>query len=78
VVLDAAIVSFVDVTAVEMLDQVAHDLERQGVRFLLARDVGVVRDVLRTAGAEASLQRVYPTVQMAVDAALRAPELPAA
>ncbi len=73
VVLDAANIAFVDVTAVEMLDQLSHDLERRGVRFLIARDVGQVRDVLRGAGADASLQRVYPTVQAAVDAAQHSP-----
>ena len=69
VVLDAGTVPFVDVTAVEMLDQVADTLAGWGVHLLLARDVGQVRDVLRRAGAEGELQHVYPSVQAAVDAA---------
>jgi len=69
VVLDAASVPVIDVTAVEMLDQVAGDLEAVGVRMLLARDIGEVRDVLRRAGATAELERVYPSVQAAVEAA---------
>jgi sulfate permease, SulP family len=58
VVLDAEVVAFVDVSAVEMLDEVGHDLEARGVRFLLARDVGHVRDVLRRAGEDPALQRL--------------------
>ncbi|WP_368732984.1 SulP family inorganic anion transporter [Streptomyces alkaliphilus] len=69
VVIDAETVPFIDVGAVRMLDDLAGELEESGVRLLLARDVGQVRDVLRTAGAEKELRRVYPTVRAAVDAA---------
>ena len=47
VILDAETIPFVDVTAAEMLDRVAADLRREGVRLVIARDVGLVRDVLR-------------------------------
>jgi sulfate permease, SulP family len=70
VVLDASDIAFVDVTAVEMLDQLSDELKKQNVRLLIARDVGQVRDVLRRAGADETLLRVYPTVQGAVDAAV--------
>jgi SulP family sulfate permease len=70
VVLDASAIAFVDVTAVEMLDQLSDDLKTRNVRLLIARDVGQVRDVLGRAGADAALQRVFPTVQAAVDAAV--------
>ncbi|QNE73607.1 STAS domain-containing protein [Streptomyces finlayi] len=69
VVIDAETVPFVDVSAVRMLDDLAEELEARGVRLLLARDVGQVRDVLRTAEGRAELRRVYPTVRAAVDAA---------
>ncbi|WP_339156461.1 SulP family inorganic anion transporter [Actinomadura luteofluorescens] len=69
VVIDAETVPFVDVSAVRMLDELAEELEARGVRFLLAGDVGQVRDVLRTAEARAELRHVYPTVRAAVDAA---------
>ncbi|MEU5716974.1 SulP family inorganic anion transporter [Streptomyces sp. NPDC020403] len=69
VVLDAETVPFIDVSAVHMLDDLAEELETLGVRLLLARDTGQVRDVLRTAEARAELRRVYPTVRAAVDAA---------
>ncbi|WP_030587557.1 SulP family inorganic anion transporter, partial [Streptomyces anulatus] len=69
VVIDAESIPFVDVSAVRMLDNVAGELEALGVRLLLARDTGQVRDVLRTAEARAELRRVYPTVRAAVDAA---------
>ncbi|MGE5234723.1 MAG: SulP family inorganic anion transporter, partial [Acidobacteriota bacterium] len=69
VILDAETVPFVDVSAVRMLDELADELEARGVRLLLARDVGQVRDVLGAAEARKELKRVYPTVRAAVDAA---------
>ncbi|MDW8805295.1 SulP family inorganic anion transporter [Streptomyces scabiei] len=69
VVIDAETVPFVDVSAVRMLDELAEELEARGVRLLLARDVGQVRDVLRTAEARTELRHVHPTVRAAVDAA---------
>jgi SulP family sulfate permease len=67
VVLDLETVPFVDVTAAEMLGRLDEELGAIGVRLLIARDVGQVRDVLRTAGA--GTRRVFPTVGQAVDAA---------
>ena len=69
VVLDAEAMPFIDVTAAAMLEQLDDDLARRHVRLLIARDVGLVRDVLRTADDDPSLRHVYPTVQAAVDAA---------
>lgn len=67
VVLDAETMPFLDVTAVSMLDQAEKDLRRKGVRLLVARDIGPVRDVLRAAGADQALTYVYPSVQAAVE-----------
>ncbi len=65
VVLDAETVPFVDVTAAEMLLQLRGDLDREGVRLVMARDIGQVRDVLRREGVtDASV--VYATVEDAV------------
>jgi high affinity sulfate transporter 1 len=72
IVLDAETVPYVDVTAAEMLSGLATDLKRDGVRLLLARDVGQVRDVLRRAGSDAELEHVYPSVRAAVAAAQQA------
>ncbi|WP_340560575.1 SulP family inorganic anion transporter [Streptomyces sp. GSL17-111] len=69
VVIDAETVPFVDVSAVHMLDDLAEELEALGGRLLLARDVGQVRDVLRTSEGRTELRRVHPTVREAVDAA---------
>lgn len=70
IVLDAETVPFIDLTAAEMLVELADELERDGVRLVLARDIGQVRDVLgRVADA---LPGTFPTVQAAVDS-LRAP-----
>ena len=46
VVLDAETVPFIDVTAVRMLDELADDLAREGVRLVIAHDIGQVRDLL--------------------------------
>jgi sulfate permease, SulP family len=69
IVLDAEAMPFVDVTAVGALEELARRLEADGVRLLVARDIGQVRDVMRSAGGEPELEHVYPTVQAAVDAA---------
>lgn len=66
VVLDAETMPFVDVTAAEMLSALAADLERDGVRLMLAHGVGEVRDVLHRSGAALE---IHPTVDAAVEAA---------
>jgi sulfate permease, SulP family len=68
VLLDAETMPYLNVTAVNMLNQTAKDLDREGVRLLVARDTGTVRDILRRAGAEEALTHVYPSVQAAVEA----------
>jgi MFS superfamily sulfate permease-like transporter len=68
VVLDAETIPFIDVTAARMLDELAGDLRRRGVRLAIARDVGEVRDVLARAASEAELHEVYATVGEAVAA----------
>jgi len=73
VVLDAETIPYVDVTAAQMLVLLNDDLERQGVRLVVARDVGQVRDVLRRSEAGRRLPATYPTVQAAVDAVGQAP-----
>ena len=72
VVLDLASVPVVDVSAVDMLVELDHDLTRRGITLYVARDIGQVSDVLATAGGSALLERVYPTADDAV-AALRRP-----
>lgn len=66
IVLDAETVPFIDLTAAQMLAELAEELDRRGVRFLLARDIGQVRDVLGRADADTPVQ-TFPTVQAAVD-----------
>jgi SulP family sulfate permease len=68
VVLDAETIPFIDVSAARMLDELADELHRDAVSLLLARDVGQVRDVLRTTGGDMFGERVYPTVRAAVEA----------
>jgi MFS superfamily sulfate permease-like transporter len=49
VVLDAETVPTIDLTAVGVLDELAADLAGQGIAFVIARDVGQVRDVFARA-----------------------------
>ncbi len=67
VILDAETIPFVDVTAAQMLDRVAGDLRRRGVRLVIARDVGLVRDVLDRVASDTALHDVYPSVRAAVE-----------
>jgi high affinity sulfate transporter 1 len=69
VVLDAENIPFMDVTAAEMLDQLADALKAQGVALRVARDIGDVRDVLRRSGSRIDIEHVYPSVRAAVAAA---------
>jgi MFS superfamily sulfate permease-like transporter len=66
VILDAETIPFVDVTAVQMLDRAADDLRRRDVQLVIARDVGLVRDMLERVGSDAALHTVYPSVRAAV------------
>ena len=68
VVIDAETVPSIDLSAVRVLDGLADDLERTGVRFAIARDVGQVRDVMAESARPATVRRVYPTVRAAVEA----------
>jgi anti-anti-sigma factor len=69
VVLDAETVATIDVTAVHMLAELAESLEREGVRFLVSRQIGQVRDVVAQVAPDTAPEGVYPTVQAAVQAA---------
>jgi sulfate permease, SulP family len=62
VVLDGETVPFVDVTAARMLDDLTADLHRRGVRLVIARDVGQVRDVLAQSGGTAAPE-YFPSVR---------------
>ena len=66
IVIDAETMPFIDVTAAQVLDQVARELRASGVRMVIARDVGQVRDVLGAAPGDSILDYAYPTVDQAV------------
>jgi high affinity sulfate transporter 1 len=68
VVIDAATVPFVDVTAARMLAALADDLRARRVELRLARGVGQVRDLIRSVIVDPALTHFFPTVQEAVDA----------
>ena len=71
VIIDAETTPFVDVTAARMLVAVHDELRRNGVRLVLARAVGQVRDVLGCITDDGDLTESYPTIAAAVDAVSR-------
>jgi SulP family sulfate permease len=70
VVLDAETSPSIDITAAEMLAELAQDLRSRGTCLLVARDVGQFRDVLRRVEVPGIAVGVHMTVDTAVHAAL--------
>jgi sulfate permease, SulP family len=66
VVVDAETVPFIDVTAAEILDQLARELQADGIRLVIARNIGQVRDVVGAALGDSIIDTAYPTVDEAV------------
>ena len=66
IVIDAETMPFIDVTAAQILDRMARELRADGVRLVIARNVGQVRDVLGAALGNSLLDAAYPTVDEAV------------
>jgi SulP family sulfate permease len=67
IVLDAETVPYIDVTASSMLVELEEALQQSGVRLVLARNIGQVRDLLGRAEGTTVLP-AYPTVAEAVEA----------
>jgi len=65
-IIDAEAITFVDVTAVRMLDDVADDLARRGQQLVIAHDLGQVGDLLATQPDTALA--VYPGIDEAIAA----------
>jgi sulfate permease, SulP family len=57
-----------------MLAELTQSLEREGVRLLVTRQIGQVRDVVRRVATDTTPVGVYPTVQAAVQAAQQPPD----
>ena len=72
VVLDAETSPFIDISAAEMLAQLAATLRRDGIELRIARDIGQFRDVMRNAVPEAFRHEVFRTI----DEAIQAPPAP--
>jgi len=68
VVLDAETSPFIDISAAEMLAQLAASLRRDGIELRIARDIGQFRDVIRSAVPEAFHHEVFRTIDEALDA----------
>jgi SulP family sulfate permease len=74
VVLNAETAPAIDVTAAHMLAELTQSLEREGVRLLVTRQIGQVRDVVGQVATDTTPEGVYPTVQAAVQAAQQPPD----
>ena len=68
VIVDAETTPFIDVTAARMLVAAHEELRRRGVRLVLARAVGQVRDVLGCVSDDHDLTAPYPTIKAAIAA----------
>ena len=68
VILDAETIPFVDVSAARMLVSAHAQLQTRGVRLVVARAVGQVRDVIGCITDENDLTSSFPTIAAAVDA----------
>ena len=68
VIIDAETTPFVDVTAARMLVAAHEELRQRGVRLVLARAVGQVRDVLGCVSDDPDLTAPYPTIKAAIAA----------
>ena len=68
VILDAETIPFVDVTAARMLVAAHDELRANGVRLVLARAVGQVRDILGCITDDRDLTRSYATIAAALEA----------
>jgi sulfate permease, SulP family len=69
VVLDCETTPSIDVTAARMLNQLAADLGRRGVRLVLAGEIGQVRDMLGAVAGPDGTPAYHRTVAEAVAAA---------
>src|SRR5581483_6323209 len=67
---DAQAVTSLDATADDTLSDLLDDLDRRGIRFILARANGTVRDALRRSGLARRIGRdgLFPTVRAGVRA----------
>ena len=68
VILDAETIPFVDISATRMLVSAHARLRNRGVRLVVARAVGQVRDVVGCITDEDDLTASFPTIAAAVDA----------
>jgi SulP family sulfate permease len=68
IVLDAETVPYIDLTAAEMLTELTGTLAEKGVRLVVARELGQVRDVARHLDGSDALAPVYPSVPAAIEA----------
>ena len=69
VVLDAETSPFIDISAAEMLAELAASLRRDGIELRIARDIGQFRDIIHSAVPEAFRHGVFRTIDEAIDAA---------
>ena len=71
--LDCQTTPSVDVTAARMLNQLAADLGKRGVRLVLAGEIGQVRDMIAAVADHGQAPEYHRTVAEAVTAARAGP-----
>jgi len=73
VVLDCQTTPSIDVTAARMLNQLAADLAKRGIRLVLAGEIGQVRDMVAAVAGHGQAPEYHRTVAEAVTAAQARP-----
>ena len=73
IVLDCETIPFIDVTAAGMLNQLTAEMKSRGIRLVVARDIGQVRDMLALTGQASSAPQYFGSVAEAVNAVRSGP-----
>jgi len=73
IVLDCETIPSIDVTAARMLNQLTADMKSRGIRLVVARDIGQVRDMLALADQASSAPEYFGSVAEAVNAVRSGP-----
>ena len=73
IVLDCETIPFIDVTAARMLNQLTAELKSRGIRLVVARDIGQVRDMLTLTDQASSAPQYFGSVAEAVNAVRSGP-----
>ena len=74
VIVDVAVVSDIDITAMEMLAELVVDLEAKGVQLVFTRGIQLLDEEFEAGGEKTILSRLYPDIPAAIAAVTAVPE----